>query len=106
MPKITFIEFDGRRVEIVAKVGTSLMEAAIDNGIDGIVAECGGCCSCGTCHVYVAPEWIDRTGLADPMESDMLCIVDDLRPNSRLACQISLCGELDGLVVSLPEFQL
>ena len=106
MPKIVFIEFDGTRKEVVVKSGTSVMEAAVDNWVDGIVGECGGCCSCGTCHVYVAPEWIERTGFAEPAESDMLYSVEDFQPGSRLACQISMSDELDGLVVSMPEYQL
>ena len=106
MPKIIFIEFDGQHKEVLVKNGTSVMEAAIDNGVDGIVGECGGCCVCATCHVYVAPEWIDRTGFAEADESDMLCSVEDFQPGSRLACQISMSDELDGLVVSMPEYQL
>ena len=106
MPKIIFIEFDGQRKEVMVKNGTSVMEAAIDNGVDGIIGECGGCCVCATCHVYVAPEWIDRTGFAEPAESDMLCMVEDFQEGSRLACQISMSDELDGLVVSRPEYQL
>ena len=106
MPKIIFIEFDGQRKEVVVKSGLSVMEAAIDNGVNGIIGECGGCCVCATCHVYVAPEWIDRTGFAEPDESDMLSSVEDFQAGSRLACQISMSDELDGLVVSMPEYQL
>ncbi len=105
MPTVTFVDADGTRHEIEAKSGVSVMQAAIDNGIEGIVAECGGACSCATCHCYVDEEWQGRTGEPDQMEKTMLECVLDPRPNSRLSCQITLNDDLDGLVISLPEAQ-
>ncbi len=81
------------------------MEAAIRNQIPGIDAECGGACACATCHVYVDDAWIGKTGTAKPMEEDMLDFASDVRPTSRLSCQIKLHDELDGLIVTMPERQ-
>lgn len=88
-----------------AKPGMSLMEAARDAGVDGIIAECGGACSCATCHVYVDEDWLARVGPPDDVEEDMLDMVDDIRqPNSRLSCQIALSEKLDGLSATVaPE---
>ncbi len=105
MPTVTFVDADGTRHEVEANSGVSLMQVAIDNGIEGIVAECGGACSCATCHCYVEEEWQARTGEPDDMEKAMLECVLDPMPNSRLSCQITLSEDLDGLVVSLPEAQ-
>jgi 2Fe-2S ferredoxin len=81
------------------------METAIKNGIPGIEAECGGACSCSTCHVYVGEGWREATGEPAPMEEDMLDFAVDVRPNSRLSCQIKITEALDGLVVTTPERQ-
>jgi 2Fe-2S ferredoxin len=81
------------------------MEGAIRNGVPGIEAECGGACACATCHVYVSEEWREKTGEAEPMEQDMLDFAYDVRPSSRLSCQIKVTPELDGLVVTTPERQ-
>ena len=81
------------------------MEGARDNGVEGIVAECGGCCSCSTCHVYVAGDWFDRLPPVEPMEEDMLDFAYDVQPTSRLSCQIKVTEALDGLVVRVPERQ-
>lgn len=105
MPQIKFYSHDGRIEEVEAKSGTSVMQAAVDNMIDGIVGECGGSCSCATCHVYVKEDWVDRLPPAQPMEQDMLECVLEPRPNSRLSCQIKLTDELDGLEVETPESQ-
>ena len=105
MPKVTFIEFDGTAHEVDAKVGQSLMRAAVDNGVPGIDADCGGACACATCHVYVDEEWTGVVGEPEPMEEDMLDFAYDVRPNSRLSCQIKVGDELDGLVVTVPERQ-
>src|SRR5215204_7790497 len=102
MAKITFIGSDGSRYEVEAAIGSTVMESAIRNGIPGIEAECGGACSCATCHVYVAEEWEAATGQPQPMEEDMLDFAYDVRPNSRLSCQIRVRPELDGLVVHTP----
>ena len=88
MAKITFIGADGTRYEVEAENGSTVMENAIRNGVPGIEAECGGACACATCHVYVDEEWRPVTGEPEPMEEDMLDFAYDVRPNSRLSCQI------------------
>ena len=82
------------------------METAIDNDIDGIIAECGGACSCATCHVYVDEAWLDRLRQPEPLEDGMLDCVLDRRPNSRLSCQIRLNEDLDGITVRVPDSQI
>jgi len=106
MAKITYIEFDGTPHEVDVPSGLSVMEGAIDNNIEGIEAECGGVCSCATCHVYVDPAWVEATGTPEHIEQDMLECTMDLQETSRLSCQIEVSDELDGLVVRLPEFQI
>jgi 2Fe-2S ferredoxin len=81
------------------------METAIRNEVPGIEAECGGACACATCHVYVDDAWVAKTGAPEPMEEDMLDFAFDVRPNSRLSCQIRIRAELDGLVVRTPSRQ-
>lgn len=105
MPKITFIEADGTRQEVEAELGSTVMETAIRNGVRGIVAECGGACTCATCHVYVEPDWFGVTGGPSMMEEDMLDFAFDVRETSRLSCQIKVRAELDGLVVNVPGRQ-
>jgi 2Fe-2S ferredoxin len=105
MPKITYIEHNGTNHTIEAEIGSTVMEAAIQNGISGIEAECGGACACATCHVYVDEAWQEKTGAPSPMEEDMLDFGYDVKPNSRLSCQIKVTPELDGLVVTTPEKQ-
>ena len=105
MPKIIFITPDGERHEVEAENGYSVMEAAINNNIEGIVAECGGACACATCHVYVDDAWTAKVGEAEAMEEDMLDFAYDIQPGSRLSCQIKVTDELDGLVVRVPERQ-
>lgn len=105
MPKITFVEPDGTRVETEGDVGATVMETAIRNGVSGIVAECGGACTCATCHVYVDSEWFPTVGDPSMMEEDMLDFAYDVRDTSRLSCQIKVKDELDGLVVHVPERQ-
>jgi ferredoxin, 2Fe-2S len=105
MARITFIGPDGKRYEVDAVNGSTVMETAVRNGVPGIEAECGGACACATCHVYVAPEWRDATGEPQPMEEDMLDFAYDVRPGSRLSCQIRVRDTLDGLVVTVPERQ-
>jgi ferredoxin, 2Fe-2S len=108
MPKITFIPHpshpDADRV-VDAAVGQSVMHAAVQNGINGIQALCGGSCACATCHVYVDQAWIDRTGMASEMEKSMLELAIEVGPNSRLSCQIQVIPELDGLLVRMPISQ-
>ena len=105
MIKITFVDPEGTARTVEAEEGSTVMENAIRNGIPGIEAECGGACSCATCHVYVAEEWESVTGQPQPMEEDMLDFAFDVRPNSRLSCQIRVRLELDGLVVHTPTRQ-
>jgi 2Fe-2S ferredoxin len=105
MPKITFIRFDGERRVIEPRGGQSLMQAAVDQSVDGIEAVCGGACSCATCHVYVDEGWLDKLEPPASLELDMLSAADAVRPNSRLSCQIKITDQLDGLVVQTPEKQ-
>ena len=107
MASLTFVHPDGTRQEVEARVGTSVMQAAINDGIDGIVAECGGNAMCATCHVYLDPAWAERVPTIGSDEDDMLdSTASERRPNSRLSCQISMTPELDGLVVHLPASQI
>jgi ferredoxin, 2Fe-2S len=105
MVKIVYVSSDGARREAQAEPGMTVMETAVKIGIDEILGECGGACACATCHVYVAPEWLDKLPPASAMEMDMLDFAVDPRPNSRLSCQISITDELDGLTVETPERQ-
>ena len=105
MPKIIFVEPGGARREIQAPVGVTLMEAATQNGVLGIVAQCGGACACATCHVYVEPTWLTKLAARDEMEECMLENAWDPRDNSRLSCQIHITTELDGLQVTVPQRQ-
>lgn len=105
MAKITYISHDGNDKEVDVDSGSTLMIAAIDNGIDGIVAECGGACSCATCHIYIDDAWIDKVPPASSTETDMLDCVLEPKANSRLSCQITVDDSLDGLIVRLPESQ-
>ena len=106
MAKITYIEHDGTEHVVEVKPGLSVMEGAIRNNIPGIDADCGGACACATCHVYVEPEWVEKTGARNPMEEDMLDFAFDVRDNSRLSCQIKVSDALDGLRVQMPEKQI
>ena len=105
MPKIIYIEHDGTERAVDAEVGATVMETAIRNSVPGIVAECGGACSCATCHVHVDEAWSEKVGPPSPMEEDMLDFAFDVRPTSRLSCQIKVTDELDGLIVRTPEQQ-
>ena len=105
MTKINIIAYDGTPFEIDAVNGSTVMENAVKNQVPGIEAECGGACACATCHVYVDEAWLDAVGAPEPMEEDMLDFAFDVRPNSRLSCQIKVSDKLDGLVVRVPERQ-
>jgi len=105
MPKLTFIDASGEARSVEAQVGSTVMETALRNSIPGIEAECGGACACATCHVYVDPQWTEKTGQASQMEEDMLDFAFEVRPNSRLSCQIKVSDELDGLIVTTPAKQ-
>lgn len=105
MAKVNFITHDGTKHEVDADDGSTVMEAAIKNGVPGIDAECGGACACATCHVYIDDAWLEKVGAPEAMEEDMLDFAFDIRPSSRLSCQIRVSDELDGLVVNVPENQ-
>lgn len=105
MSKVTYIEHNGREHVVDAQPGQTLMDAATSNMVPGILADCGGSCSCATCHVYVDEAWSAQVGQAEGAESDLLEIVEDRRPTSRLSCQVRMRDELEGLVVRLPERQ-
>jgi 2Fe-2S ferredoxin len=106
MTKITYIEFNGKEHVIDAVCGCSVMEGAIGNNVRGVIAECGGACSCATCHVYVDDAWIDKLDKTSDIEAAMLDAVCERKPNSRLSCQIKVRETLDGLIVRLPEKQV
>ncbi|MDR3095576.1 MAG: 2Fe-2S iron-sulfur cluster binding domain-containing protein [Paraburkholderia sp.] len=105
MPIIIFIEPDGSQREIDAPVGQSLMEAAVQNGVNGIDADCGGACSCATCHGYVDAAWRDRIEPADGAELDMLEFAYRRGEGSRLTCQVKVTSSMSGLLIRLPESQ-
>jgi len=105
MPKITYIDTDDSARTVEADIGSTVMETAINNDVPGILATCGGSCSCATCHVYVDEAWSATVGGPSPMEEDMLDFAFDVRPTSRLSCQIKVTDALDGLVVRTPARQ-
>ena len=106
MIDVTFITDDGVATTVKGNVGDSIMMTALAGKIAGIVAECGGAMMCATCHVYVDESFMDKVGEPDDMEKQMLQFAADVHPNSRLSCQINVTEDLDGLTVSLPEFQM
>lgn len=105
MPTVTYIEHDGTEHRIDLEEGHSVMRGAVDNGVPGIDADCGGECACATCHVYVEEPWLAQTGTPGEQEASMLSFAATAQPNSRLSCQITMTSALDGLVVRLPEAQ-
>ena len=105
MPKITFIEHDGTQHAVDAEVGKTVMQAAMDNLVPGIDADCGGECSCATCHVMVNADWTGIVGEPNEAEDSMLDLNPERATNSCLSCQMTVSDNLDGLVVDLPEFQ-
>ena len=105
MPKITYIEHDGTVHTVEAEIGATVMETALKGGVTGIVAECGGSCTCATCMVYVDEAWTEKVGKRTDEEEDQLDFAFDVKPNSRLSCQIKVSEELDGLVVRTPAYQ-
>ena len=105
MPLITYIEADGNTTAVDVATGDTVMQGAVDNLVEGILAECGGSCACATCHCFVDPAWQHKVGPADGIEQDLLEGVMEANDSSRLSCQIVVTDELDGLVVRLPESQ-
>lgn len=106
MGTVTYIEFNGKEHRVQVSDGQSVMEGAVGNLVPGIVADCGGACACATCHVYVDPDWRDRAGPPNDNEDAMLDVVMERKEGSRLSCQLRMSGDLDGLVVRLPESQV
>ncbi len=105
VPTIRFIDHRGVERTAEGACGMSVMETAIDNGIPGIDADCGGSCACATCHVYVDASFLAIVGERNELEESMLEVADGVEPNSRLACQISITDAFDGLRVTTPESQ-
>jgi 2Fe-2S ferredoxin len=99
MPRVIFHDIEGRRVEASVTAGNTVMEAALDNAVAGILAECGGACACATCHGYIADAWLPRLPPMEEMEDAMLDTANDRRPSSRLLCQIEVTPALDGLEI-------
>ena len=106
MPKITYIENNGKSHTIEIANGLSVMEGAVQNNIPGIDADCGGSMACATCHVYVKEEWFNKLPKKEDGEEDMLDMAFEPKKNSRLSCQIMVTDQLDGLVVNLPVKQV
>jgi 2Fe-2S ferredoxin len=105
MPKITYIEHDGTVHDVEAEIGSTVMETALRGGVSGIVAECGGACSCATCLVHVDEAWSPVVGPPSEEEEEMLDYAYEVKPTSRLSCQIKVTEALDGLVVHTPAYQ-
>ena len=105
MPKVTYIEHNGKSHEIEVAKGLTVMEGAVQNNIPGIDADCGGSCACATCHVYVSEKWYDKLDKKESAEEDMLDMAYEPKKFSRLSCQITVEDNLDGLVVKMPSKQ-
>ena len=105
MPKITYIEHNGKEHAVEVPNELSLMEGAVQNNIPGIDADCGGACACATCHVYLDEKWFNKIKKKDDAEQDMLDMAFEPNKFSRLACQITISEDLDGMVVKMPSKQ-
>jgi ferredoxin, 2Fe-2S len=107
MPRVTYIEFNGTSHEVDVPIGENVMRGALYNDVEGILGECGGGLACATCHCYVDDAWADQAGTPTSQdERDMLeSTAAEVRPTSRLSCQIEMSAALDGLIVHLPETQ-
>ncbi len=105
MPKVTYIEHNGAKHTVEVPIGLSVMRGAIDNGIPGIDADCGGACACATCHVYIDAAWSRKIPAIQARETEMLGFTAEANDESRLSCQIEVTAELDGLTVRMPEAQ-
>lgn len=107
MIKVTYVASDGTTTDVEVHEGNSLMHAAVANGLDGIIGECGGSAMCATCHVYVDEAIADQLPPIDDMEEEMLeCTASERRKTSRLSCQIEASSEIDGITVTMPETQI
>lgn len=105
MSTINYIANDGSAQALDVPDGLSVMEGAVRHSVPGIDGDCGGACACATCHVYVDEAWTGKLPAMGELERDMLAFAFDVRPNSRLACQIKVSPEIDGLVVRTPARQ-
>lgn len=105
MPTVKFVTHNGESHDVHVQAGTSVMQAAVNEGLDAVMAECGGCCTCGTCHVYIDDVWVSKLTVPNENEQSMLDCVAEPATNSRLSCQVRVTDELDGIVVHLPESQ-
>ena len=105
MPKITYIEHDGTKHTVEGEIGSTVMETALRNEVTSIVAECGGSCTCATCLVHVDDAWSKIVGPPSADEEYMLDSAFEVKPTSRLSCQIKVTEELDGLIVHTPAYQ-
>lgn len=104
--KVEFITPDKNSVIVEGEVGQNLRDLAVDNMVDGIIGECGGTCSCGTCHIHIDAAWIDRVGRAeeDGLEDGLLYMFDSKNDCSRLGCQVELTEDMNGLKIEVaPE---
>lgn len=106
MVKLTFLKADGSQVETDATPGNSLMQAAVNAGVDAIAAECGGACACGTCHCVLPQDWFERVAAPAPDEIDMLEFVIEPQPTSRLSCQVVVTEEMQDMVIRVPDTQV
>lgn len=107
MPKVTYVDSSGHATEVEVEAGENVMRGALYNGIEGIVGECGGGLSCATCHCYVDDAWTAKVGGPSSQAEEELLeqAAAEVRPTSRLSCQIDVTDALDGLVVHMPEAQ-
>ena len=105
MPVVTYVEHTGAEHRVTLPAGGNLMQGAVANNVPGIDADCGGACACATCHIFVDPAWAERQGARNAMEAAMLDFADGVQETSRLACQIKVAEDHDGLVVHLPPAQ-
>ncbi len=106
MSSITFIEHNGNQHQVDIEEGKSVMQLAMDNGVPGVDADCGGSCACGTCHVIVDKNWVSAIGSANDDENQMLDMTPEKAETSRLSCQITATDAMNGMVVRIPEFQM
>ena len=105
MTQVIYIDAGDTRYVVDVGNGVTLMQAALDNLVPGILGDCGGACACATCHVYVDPDWMERVGEPSVIEAELLEGLLDPRPTSRLACQVIVNDSLDGVVLHVPESQ-
>jgi 2Fe-2S ferredoxin len=105
MPKVTFVHPDSRRQTVEIAAGRTIMEAAVNNNVSGIEADCGGSCACATCHVYIEPDFLSKLNAPSEGEAAMLEFAVNPRENSRLSCCITVNYDVDGITVNLPESQ-